>query len=195
MPEQHTILLTGAAGGIGSVIAGYFAARGCRLLLTDVDEQRLDALAGKLRTQYGVDMQPVVADITSGHGRTQLASAARNMHVDVLINNAGYNRFGLLEDIGDADIERIFSINVIAPVLLCKALIPWFSTLERAHIVNVGSTFGSLGYAGFASLPASSRCAGFRRHCGVNSRVAPSRCIIWHRAPSELPSMKMRLTG
>jgi short-subunit dehydrogenase len=155
MPEQHTILLTGAAGGIGSVIADYFAARGCRLLLTDVDEQRLNALAGELRTQYGVDIQPVVADITSGHGRTQLASAARNMHVDVLINNAGYNRFGLLEDIGDADIERIFSINVIAPVLLCKALIPWFSTLERAHIVNVGSTFGSLGYAGFASYSAS----------------------------------------
>ena len=68
--------------------------------------------------------------------------AARSMQVDVLINNAGYNRFGLLEDIGDADIERIFSINVIAPVLLCKAMLPWFSSLDSAHIVNIGSTFG-----------------------------------------------------
>lgn len=155
MTDQPTILLTGAAGGIGSVIAEYFAAAGCRLLLTDLDKQRLDALAAQLHAKHGVDVQHLPADITSEHDRKQLVSAARNMHVDVLINNAGYNRFGLLEDIGDDDIERIFTINVIAPVLLCKALIPWFSTLASAHIVNIGSTFGSLGYAGFASYSAS----------------------------------------
>lgn len=155
MSEQPTILLTGAAGGIGSVIADYFAAAGSRLLLTDIDKDRLDELAGQLRAKHGADVQPVPADITSEHDRKQLASAARSMHVDVLINNAGYNRFGLLEDIGDSDIERIFSINVIAPVLLCKAMIPWFSSLDSAHIVNIGSTFGSLGYAGFVSYSAS----------------------------------------
>lgn len=155
MSESHSILLTGAAGGIGSVIAEYFAARGCRLLLTDIDKGRLETLAGKLRALHGADVQPLPADITAAPDRQRLASAARDRQVDVLINNAGYNRFGLLEDIGDADIERIFSINVIAPVLLCKALIPWFSTLDSAHIVNIGSTFGSLGYAGFTSYSAS----------------------------------------
>ena len=155
MAEQHTMLLTGAAGGIGSVIAEYFAAQGSRLLLTDIDKARLETLAGKLRALHGVDVQPVPADITDAQDRRLLASAAREMRVDVLINNAGYNRFGLLEDLDDADIERIFSINVIAPVLLCKALIPWFSTLDNAHIVNIGSTFGSLGYAGFTSYSAS----------------------------------------
>jgi short-subunit dehydrogenase len=155
MSEQFTILLTGAAGGIGSVIAEYFAAAGCRLLLTDIDSKRLEELAGKLRAEHGADVQPVAADITTEHDRKQLVSAARSMQVDVLINNAGYNRFGLLEDIGDADIERIFSINVIAPVLLCKAMLPWFSSLDSAHIVNIGSTFGSLGYAGFTSYSAS----------------------------------------
>lgn len=155
MSEQHTILLTGAAGGIGSVIAAHFAAAGSRLLLTDIDGDRLEALAAQLRARHGSDIQPVAADITSAQGREQLVSAARSMQVDVLINNAGYNRFGLLEDIGDSDIERIFSINVIAPVLLCKAMIPWLSSLDSAHIVNIGSTFGSLGYAGFVSYSAS----------------------------------------
>jgi short-subunit dehydrogenase len=155
MPEQHAILLTGAAGGIGSVIADYFAAAGNRLLLTDIYKDRLDELSGQLRSRHGAIVEPIPADITDQDDRHQLVSAARSMHIDVLINNAGYNRFGLLEDIGETDIERIFSINVIAPVLLCKALIPWFSTLESAHIVNIGSTFGSLGYAGFTSYSAS----------------------------------------
>jgi short-subunit dehydrogenase len=155
MSEQTTILLTGAAGGIGSVIAEYFAATCSRLLLTDIDSDRLEELAGQLRARHGIDVQAIPADITAEHDRKQLVNAARSMHVNVLINNAGYNRFGLLQDIGDTDIERIFSINVIAPVLLCKAMIPWFSTLEAAHIVNIGSTFGSLGYAGFASYSAS----------------------------------------
>jgi len=153
--EKHVILLTGAAGGIGSTIAEYFATSGCQLLLTDIDKNRLADLAARLRDQYGINAEPVPADITRETDREQLLSTAREMRVDVLINNAGYNRFGLLADIGDGDIERIFSINVIAPVLLCKAMIPWFSTLDSAHIVNIGSIFGSLGYAGFASYSAS----------------------------------------
>ena len=72
MPEQFTILLTGAAGGIGSVIAEYFAAAGCRLLLTDIDSMRLAELAGKLHAEHGADVHPVAADITTEHDRKQL---------------------------------------------------------------------------------------------------------------------------
>jgi short-subunit dehydrogenase len=61
----------------------------------------------------------------------------------------------LLEDINDSDTEQLFPIDIIAPILLCKALIPWLSTCDFAHIVNIGSTFGSNGYAGFASYSAS----------------------------------------
>ena len=155
MNKRYSILLTGAAGGIGSVIAEYFAANGCRLLLTDLDNPALGALARKLQSTHGGEIQTVAADLTSGDGRQLIADKARGFKIDVLINSAGYNRFGLLEDINDSDIERLFSINIIAPILLSKALIPWLSTRESAHIVNIGSTFGSIGYAGFASYSAS----------------------------------------
>ena len=155
MNKHYSILLTGAAGGIGSVIAEYFAANGARLLLTDLNNAALSDLAERLQQQHAVEVEIVTADLTSGTGRRQLAAAAQAFNANVLINSAGYNRFGLLADITDTDVERIFSINVLSPILLCKALLPWFTTQESAHIVNIGSTFGSLGYAGFSSYSAS----------------------------------------
>ena len=155
MSEPYNILLTGAAGGIGSTIARYFAASGHKLLLTDINSEPLEKLATQLRADSHADVETIATDLTSRDDRDRLVRAARSFNVDVLINAAGYNRFGLLEDISDTDIERIFSINIISPILLCKALLPWLMTRESAHIVNIGSTFGSLGYAGFASYSAS----------------------------------------
>jgi short-subunit dehydrogenase len=155
MNKQYSILLTGAAGGIGSAIAHYFAGNGARLLLTDLNNVALSDLADRLQKQHAVELEIVAADLTSEKGRRQLAAAAQAFHANILINSAGYNRFGLLTDISDTDVERIFSINVLSPILLCKALLPWFTTQESAHIVNIGSTFGSLGYAGFSSYSAS----------------------------------------
>ena len=155
MREHYNILLTGAAGGIGSVIAKHFAASGHALLLTDINSEPLEELAGRLRTDHHAKVQVVAADLTNGEHRNRLVCEARAFNVDVLINAAGYNRFGLLENISDADVERIFSINVLSPILLCKALLPLLTTHDSAHIVNIGSTFGSLGYAGFASYSAS----------------------------------------
>ena len=155
MSEHYNILLTGAAGGIGSTIARHFSADGHHLLLTDINSEPLEKLATQLRSDQSAKVQTIAADLTNGESRTRLASEARGFNVDVVINAAGYNRFGLLENISDTDIERIFSINIISPILLCKALLPWLMTRESAHIVNIGSTFGSLGYAGFTSYSAS----------------------------------------
>jgi short-subunit dehydrogenase len=155
MNEKYSILLTGAAGGIGTVIAEYFASSGSRLLLTDLNKAALNELATRLQQHYGIDVDFVAADLTSEAGRKQITAAAQHFRINVLINSAGYNRFGLLGDINDNDIERIFTINTLSPILLCKALLPWFTQQKTAHIVNIGSTFGSLGYAGFAGYSAS----------------------------------------
>jgi short-subunit dehydrogenase len=155
MSKDYSILLTGAAGGIGSVIAEYFASSGARLLLTDLNNAAVTGLAERLHGKHHVEVTAIAADLTSETGRRQIAAAAQDFQVNVLVNSAGYNRFGLLTDISNTDVERIFSINVVSPILLCKALLPWLTTLKSAHIVNIGSTFGSLGYAGFAGYSAS----------------------------------------
>ena len=155
MTEHYNILLTGACGGIGSKIAEHFAASGHDLLLSDLNSGPLEKLAGRLIAAHKTRVDVIAADLTSGENRNRVVREARVFRVNVLINAAGYNRFGMLENISDEDVERIFSINIISPILLTKALLPWLTSCESAHIVNIGSTFGSLGYAGFSCYSAS----------------------------------------
>jgi short-subunit dehydrogenase len=148
------ILITGAAGGIGACVARRLAAARAKLLLTDVNAQGLEKLAESLRLA-GADVVTVVADVTKDAGRSALTARARAVGVDVLINVAGVNPFGLLAEQSPSDIERTLSINACAPMLLCQALIPVLAARASAHIVNVGSTFGAIGFPGFSVYAAS----------------------------------------
>jgi short-subunit dehydrogenase len=147
------IVLTGAAGGIGSAVARRLAAAGATLLLTDLRQEPLDGLAADL----GATAAPrtVATDIGSDAGRAAVVAAAREHGANVLINAAGINPFGLFADQSAVEIATAFAINAVAPVLLCHALLPVLRERPRAQIVNVGSTFGSIGFPGFAAYSAS----------------------------------------
>jgi short-subunit dehydrogenase len=152
--KGSNILITGAAGGIGSCVARRLAAMGAGLLLTDFRREPLDELADQLAAE-GVRVKAIAADIGSAADRHALARAAEDFGVDVLINIAGINPFGMFSEQNDAEIEQAIAINTLAPMLLCRAMLPVLSKNIEAHIVNVGSVFGSLGYPGFAVYSAS----------------------------------------
>ena len=81
---------------------------------------------------------------------TALCQTAREWQggVDILINNAGVSDFGLLEDAEPEAIERAIATNLTAPVDLCRRLLPHLRAREQAQIVNIGSVFGNIGFAG-----------------------------------------------
>lgn len=147
------IVLTGAAGGIGSATAARLAQAGAKLIITDLKQEPLDRLA----TEIGPSnvLTAVAADIASDGGRAAVASAARQSEANVLINLAGINPFGLFAEQTAREVAQALSINVVAPLLLCHALLPVLLERPSAHIVNVGSTFGSIGFPGFAAYSAS----------------------------------------
>lgn len=148
------ILVTGAAGGIGSSIAKRLAASGAKLLLTDLKAEALERTAEKLQSNRA-DVATMTADIATGTGRLALAARARRSGVNVLINVAGVNPFGLFVEQAPAEIERTLLINACAPMLLCQALIPVLELSSEAHIVNIGSAFGSIGFPAFCAYSAS----------------------------------------
>jgi short-subunit dehydrogenase len=152
--KESTILITGAAGGIGSCTAKKLASEGARLLLTDFRSEPLDALAQELAAD-GVSVETIPADVSKADDRTKLAREAADFGVSVLVNVAGINPFGLFSEQSDEQVEKALAINTIAPILLCRALVPQLMRCEEAHIVNVGSVFGSLGYPGFSVYSAS----------------------------------------
>jgi short-subunit dehydrogenase len=152
--DGSTVLITGAAGGIGGATARRLGHSGARLLLTDLRPEPLQALVAELGRD-GIDAQSIACDIGSVDGREALARAAETQGVDVLVNVAGINPFGLLVEQSAAEIEKAIAINTIAPLQLCRALLPQLERRAEAHIVNVGSVFGSLGFPGFAVYSAS----------------------------------------
>jgi short-subunit dehydrogenase len=84
-----------------------------------------------------------------------VAGGAREIGANVLINAAGINPFGMFAEQAAAEIGKAFAINTVAPILLCHALLPVLSERPAAQIVNVGSTFGSIGFPGFAAYSAT----------------------------------------
>jgi short-subunit dehydrogenase len=109
-------------------------------------------------------------------------AAAREHEANVLINAAGVNPFGLFAEQTTREIAMAFSINAVAPLLLCHALLPLLLERPSAHIVNVGSTFGSLGFPGFAAYSATKFAVrGFSE--ALRRELADTRVRVHYVAP------------
>jgi short-subunit dehydrogenase len=150
--EGKRIVLTGAAGGMGALIATELAAKGARLVLTDINAEQLAQQVARM----GGDPISVAADLCSADGRARLLEVCRDLGaIDILINAAGMSEYALLEQQSAERIELMTTINLIVPMLLCQGLLPLLTARPEAAIVNMGSTFGSIGHPGFASYCAS----------------------------------------
>lgn len=176
--NQACILLTGATGGLGRALAGQLAEAGAVLLLAGRDTARLAELAGELGPGHAI----VGADLTRPEGIATAAAAARQFGVNVLINNAGIGGFGLYERQDWPTVEAILATNLEAPMRLAHALLPDLLAQPQAAVVNIGSTFGSLPFAGFAAYSAAK--AGLRGFSqALRRELADSRVAVIHLAP------------
>jgi short-subunit dehydrogenase len=143
------VLVTGATRGIGAATAKELVRRGADVLLTGRDEAALQRVARDC-DPTGDLVGVIAADVRLCEDRRALADAARSWRggVDVLINNAGVPAAGLFDDAHVEGVEHALAVNVLAPLHLCRLLLPHLSRLPDAHIVNIGSVFGAIGYPG-----------------------------------------------
>ena len=117
--------------------------------------RRLEPLQALLQ-RFPQNVQLVQADIASRAGRDALLAAAQNFGgLNCLINAAGVNRFGLLDQQDEQQIAELIGLNVTATLQLTQRLLPLLRAQRRALVINVGSTFGTIGYPGFAAYCAS----------------------------------------
>ena len=152
--NNKRILLTGAAGGIGNLLARLLLADGARLCLTDVNDEGLKTLLESLGTGAVVT---VAGDIGNATDRTHIVNTAlqHSGGIDILINAAGINPFGVYAEQDDAIIQKTMEVNAIGPMLMTRAVLPTLLEQNSGQIVNIGSTFGSIGFAWFSAYSAS----------------------------------------
>ena len=147
--REMNVLLTGATGGIGEQTASLLATRGANLLLVARDESRLNALRKRL-LQFGTHVRVVAADLATEDGRLRVSAAAHEFPggINVLVNNAGVNRFDLFDRQSGRDLENVVTTNLLAPMLLTHTLLPLLQRQQQAVVLNVGSIVGSIGLPG-----------------------------------------------
>lgn len=176
--KDARIVLTGASGGLGEALARQLAGAGAALLLTARDAARL----GAIPLTENSEVERLAVDLTQPAGVAALAGAAHAFRANVLINNAGIGGFGLLEAQDRATVDAILATNLAAPMHLTQALLPLLRAQPAAAIVNIGSAFGSIPFAGFAAYSAAK--AGLRAFSqALRRELADAPVRLLHVAP------------
>ncbi|MDD3937286.1 SDR family oxidoreductase [Rhodoferax sp.] len=172
-------LMTGASGGIGQALVEQLCAGGAKLLLVGRQGEALQALVQRFPDQ----VQLSLADLRERRGHDAVLAAARSFgSLNGLINLAGVNQFALLEHQDDQAIADMVALNVTATLQLTRHVLPLLRQQNNALLVNVGSTFGSIGYPGFAAYCATKfALRGFSE--ALRRELADTRVKVLYVAP------------
>lgn len=171
-----TVLITGAASGIGRGLAREAATRGAQVVLWDISADGLDRVAAELEANGVVPMTAVV-DVGESAAVTAAADQvlAQVGSVDVLINNAGVVSGKPLLELSSSDIERTIRVNALSNFWTTKAFLPSMIRRNRGHVVTIASAAGLVGVSKLADYSASKHAA-----VGFDESL---RVEMAHRAP------------
>lgn len=148
-------LITGAGSGIGRAMAIAAARRGLHVAIVG---RRLDALQETIAMMPGNRQKlPLDGDITDPEIRTALRDYVWRVWggLDVLVNNAGVVTVGPFSSTSDAELERMFATNLLAPAALTREMLPLLIRARPSRVVNVGSVFGDISYPLFSAYSAT----------------------------------------
>lgn len=171
-----TALVTGASQGLGRSIAIALAAQGARVALAARNAEKLAEVAKTIAEQGG-EAIAYTLDVDSENSIKETAKAALAAHgtIDILINNAGITRDGLVMRMKRADWDDVLNTNLTGAFLLTQALLPAMVKARWGRIVNITSIVGQTGQAGQVNYAASKAAMiGFTR---ALAREVASRTI------------------
>jgi len=139
-------LVTGAGSGIGRAIARRLASGGCRVAASDVKEDRVRETARLIRDSGG-EAVSITADVARQEDVDRMLSETVSAFggLDVLVNNAGVGSLGFIESVQDAEIERVFGVNLVGVIRMTRAAATYLKDSGRGRIVNVASVEGIRG--------------------------------------------------
>ncbi len=151
--DDKSAIVTGAGRGIGRAIAEKLAAEGATVAVTDLD----DSSARETADAIGGGAIALQVDVTDRPG---VEAMARSVHeqfgrIDVLVNNAGWDKAVPFLDSDPADWDRVMQINLYGVFNTCRAVLPFMVGQGSGAVVNIGSDAGRVGSSGEAVYSAA----------------------------------------
>jgi short-subunit dehydrogenase len=140
------VLLTGASGGLGIHFVKAFANLRVRLVLAAFPGNDLQEIRAEIEKQ-GCESIDMICDLRDPGQRLKLVETALNRfgRVDVLVNNAGIEFTAFYHELSEAQIAAVLGVNLEAPMMLTRLLLPTMLAQKRGHIINISSLAGKSG--------------------------------------------------
>ncbi len=136
-------VVTGASSGIGACFAERLAGRGSDLIIVARRRERLDKLANTIEERFGVAVEIRAVDLSNQAATRALAEYLGSLErVDTLVNSAGFGTNGAFASVDAARIEQELSVDMVALVMLTRAVLPGMLARSKGDIINVSSVGG-----------------------------------------------------
>ena len=139
---ETTVIVTGAAGGLGKAIATAFLEAGANVAICDINKERLEAAKTELSSKFGDKLLARVADTTSDTGVEQFVKEVVDQfkRLDILVNNAALcDTFDAAGTCSKELWDRLINVNLTGPFLTTKAAVKVMEPEKRGTIINIGS--------------------------------------------------------
>ncbi|MBX0296135.1 3-oxoacyl-ACP reductase FabG [Haloarcula nitratireducens] len=153
--DQKTVVITGAARGIGRGIAETFADNGARVVLVDVDEKAVQRAADEIDDE---SVEAHAGDVTELEEMEAIAEAAAERYggIDIVCANAGIYPSASLEEMTEADWDRVQNVNLKGTFLTVKACLPYLKDQDSGRVLLTSSITGPMtGYPGWSHYGAT----------------------------------------
>jgi NAD(P)-dependent dehydrogenase (short-subunit alcohol dehydrogenase family) len=137
-------LVTGGSKGLGKAMARVFAEHGANVVISSRHDDELQAALKEIKEGLSIEAASFVADMTRRQDVQGLADAAVKQfgHVDILVNNAGGNTPQAIDQITDADWDRIIELNLTSCMAMSRALVPQMKSRRWGRIIHISSIMG-----------------------------------------------------
>jgi len=155
--SSKTALVTGSGRGIGKEIAVKLANAGADVAISDIDLETAGATAAEIASATGRKAIAVAADVSKGEEVKAMFKETLDAFgkLDILINNAGITRDGLLMRMKEEDWDLVLNINLKSAFLCCREAVRPMMSARSGKIINIASVVGLMGNAGQANYSAS----------------------------------------
>ena len=147
--SDRVAIITGGSKGLGQAIAAGFASAGCHVVLISRNASEATIAAEEIASDFGVKTLAFEADVTS---QDQIEAVVEQTHrdfgrIDVLVNNAGINIRGPINELSLDEFRKVQNINVDGIWIASRAVLPHMKASSSGRIINLASTLGLVGLA------------------------------------------------
>lgn len=147
---DRVAIVTGGSKGLGHAIAAGLASAGAATVLVSRTGYQAQAAAEEIARDFGNRTLSIAADVTRQEDCEAIVSTTLESfgRIDVLVNNAGINIRGAIDELTLEQFRQVQQVNVEGLWLMTRAVVPWMKAAGKGRIINLASTLGLVGLAG-----------------------------------------------